>query len=781
MRGADYYLPGPQPETPKPKGKPRRWEKPSVVGKPLTRVDAYERLSGTAVYPSDVMLPDMLYGAILRCPHAHAHVVSVDTSLAEAMPGVRAVLSNADPEAAIAWQPDENGPASSLFDPHCRYNGDEVAAVAAKTPHEAWEAVHAIEVEYEVLPSVVDEEDALEDGAPPVNDGGNRATKPWTYKRGDIAQGFADADVVLEEIYRTPFELHTPLELHGCVARWDGNRLVVWESTQGVYGVQRQLARIMSLPLASVRVIGHYVGGGFGGKLAAGKYTVIAALMAKKTARPVKLFLTREETMVAVGNRPGARMRLKAGVKRDGTLTALEMESLGSGGAHSTNGVGLLDWQVRDLYRCANVRTVGHNVYINAGAQRPMRAPGHPQGSWALEQMMDALAAETGIDPVELRRRNVTDVSQARGNRPYTTTGFEQCLEEGAKAFGWAEARGRPKDDGPLRRGVGMAGCLWVAGAGGPPSTVIVKYFADGSVNLNMGAADLGTGTKTVMAMVVSEELGVPLESIQIEHADTGTTEYASPSGGSKTVPTDAPAVRAAAIDCREQILRMAARQLNLEPSALALEAGAVVRKRKPSKPVPLRKIRRLQSVQVVVGIGYRGDNPKDKATCPFAAQFCEVEVDTRTGEVRILRFLAAQDSGRVMNRKTFDNQVYGGIAMGIGLGTTERRVLDRGQTGKLVSRSWHDYKIPTALDVPADIASQPVEIIDTEANTVGAKGLGEPVTIPTAAAIANAVYDAIGVRMTDAPINSTRLVEMLETAPQASLLKETPSEEAKS
>jgi xanthine dehydrogenase YagR molybdenum-binding subunit len=776
MRGSDYHVPEAQPETPAPTGRPQPWETTSVVGQPLPRVDAYDRLSGTAVYPSDVTFPDMLYGAILRCPHAHARVVSVDTSRAEAMPGVRAVLSNTDPEAAIPWPPGADKPRSSLFDDHCLYDGEEVAAVAAKTPQEAWEAVHAIEVEYEVLPSVVDEEDALEEGAPPVNEGSNRAGSGRPYQRGDVAQGFAEADVILEETYRTPFELHTPSEPHGCVVRWDGNRLVVWESTQGVFGVQRDMARALGLRLANVRVVGHYVGGAFGSKLGTGKYAVIAALMARKTARPVKLFLTREETMVAGGHRPGARMWLKAGVKRDGTLTALEMKTLGSGGARSRNGIGLVDWQVRDLYRCANVKTGGQNVYINAGDQRPMRAPGHPQGSWALEQMMDALAVELDMDPVELRRRNLTGVSQARGDQPYTSTGFEECLEEGARAFGWGEARRRDESAGPIRRGVGMAGCLWVAGGGGPPSTVIVKFFVDGSANLNMGAADLGTGTKTVMAMVVAEELGVPLESIQIEHADTGTTEYATPSGGSKTVPTDAPAVRAAALDCKEQILRMAGRQLKIDPSQLALAAGAVVRKRNPAKRTPFRKVRGLQRAQVVIGIGYRGENPEGKATCPFGAQFCEVEVNTRTGEVRILRFLAAQDSGRVMNRKTFDNQVYGGITMGIGLGTTERRVLDRQQTGKLVSRSWHDYKIPTALDVPADITSLPVETDSSEANTVGAKGLGEPVTIPTAAAIANAVYDATGVRVTDSPINPTGLLELLQTARESASGKEVSS-----
>lgn len=763
MRRTLYYLDGPAPETPKPKQKQDPWQETSVVGKPLPRVDAYQRLSGGAVYPSDVKLPDMLYGAVVRCPHPHARVRRVDTSRAEAMAGVSAVISDQTPGTDIPWYTDSAGnTVGRLFDPHCRFEGEAVAAVAAETPYQARDAARAIVVDYEVLPFTADYEKALEPGAAEVREGGNRAGDPSTYERGDLEAGFAAADVVVEETFRTACELHTPLELHGAVARWEGGKLTVWESTQGVYGVQNRLSEALGLPLSHVRVIGHYVGGGFGAKLWPGKYSVIAALLAKKTARPVKLFLSREETLLCTGNRPANRMRFKIGAKSDGTLTAIEFEGLGSGGAYSDSGTGILDWQVRDLYRCDNVRCTSHNVYIHAGEQRPMRAPGHPQCSWGLEQVLDMVAEKLGMDPLEIRLKNLATVSQARGGIPYTSNGFKECLEEGAKAFGWSAARQRPPDDGPLARGVGMGGALWVAGAGGPPSTAIVKYFADGSVSLNMGASDIGTGTKTVMAMVVAEELGVPLERIQIEHADTATTEYATPSGGSKTVPTESPAVRAAAIACRDQILGMASRHLEVPASELRIEEGTVSSTVDPVKRVPVGEIEEFRRTRTVVGVGYRGPNPEGKATCPFAAQFCEVEVNRRTGEVKVLRFLGAHDSGRVMSRLTYDSQVYGGIVMGIGLGMTERRVLDAQQTGKMVNLSWHDYKIPTAMDVPADMTSLPIETVDKECNTTGAKGLGEPVTIPTAGAIANAVCHAVGVRVTDTPINPTRLLELM-------------------
>ena len=764
-----YYVEGlPIPETPRTGENPTPWKDTRIIGKAVPRVDAYERVSGSAVYPSDVSLPNMLYGAILRCPHPHARVKKIETGKAQSMSGVHVVISAQTPAADVPWTYSSSGIKieSKLFDSHCRFEGETVAAAAAESPYLAWDAVRAVDVAYELLPAVSDERVALDPKAAAAQEDGNRVGPPRSYERGDVAKGFAEADVVLEENYRTECEIHTPMELHGCVANWDGDRLTIWESTQGVYRVQQNVAQTLNLPLSKVRVIGHYMGGGFGSKLQAGKYTIIAALLARITGRPVKMILSREETYLAVGNRPPSNMTLKAGVKRNGTLTALDFACTGTGGAYPAGGTSLVDWQVRDLYKCPNVRTTCTDVYINAGPARPFRAPGHPQGSWSLEQMLDALAEAIDMDPVDLRLKNIALYSQARdGQPPYTSTGFRECLTEGARAFGWKEARERiaaTSSREEIRRGVGMAGGVWIAGAGRPPSTIILKLFADGSVNLNMGASDIGTGTKTVMALVVAEELGVKPEFIQIEHADTGTTQYATPSGGSKTVPTEAPAVRAAAISLKQQLLEIAAQDLAVDPASLNFSAGSIVSKNDPSKKINFTELSGLKKRGVVVGIGYRGPNPANKVTNPFAAQFCEVEVNTATGEVRIIRFLGAHDSGRVMSRLTYDNQVCGGITMGIGLAMTEARVLDKNNTGKMVNRNWHDYKLPTALDVPEKIDSLPIEPDDTEANTTGAKGLGEPVTIPTAAAVANAVYHATGVRVTRTPINPVRLCRLL-------------------
>ena len=729
-----------------------------IVGKALPRVDAYERVSGAAQYTADVILPDMLHAAILRCPHAHAMVKSVDTAAAEKMPGVAAVLTGRSPGADIPWYGGRQ-PQSRLFDPHCRHEGEEVAAVAAQTPYQAWDALKAIKVEYEVLPFAFNEESALKADAPKLYESGNSVGQPRVTQRGDVEKGFAEADEVLEEMFYTSVQIHVPMEAHCSVVKWDGNKLTVWDSTQGVYdAVLFSIARTLGLPTNNVRVICRYMGGAFGGKLELGKYTVIAALLARKTARPVKVMLSREDTLLCAGNRPDAKMTLKAGVKKDGTLTALQLTNIATPGAYSSGtGVG---FQVAELYKCPNVLVTESAFYINAGRARPFRAPGFPQCSWALEQMMDMLAEKIRMDPVEFRLRNFTAVSQSR-NMPYTSTGLRECLIEGARVFGWKEARAAGKSSGPVKRGVGVAAGMWGAGAGAPPYTAEVRMFVDGGVTVKTGAMDIGTGTKTAACMVAAEELNVPLENVRIENADTAVTPYAQSSGGSMTLPGLMPAVRKGAWLVKRQLIEWGAAALGVPADDLELKDSAVVSRSSPDKKKTVEELIRANRVMDVIGIGNRDPNPADKATMPFAAHFAEVEVNTRTGEVKVLRMVGANESGRVINRKTFDCQVYGGMAQGVGYSLMEKRVLDN-QTGKMCNLNFHDYKIPTALDLPADHQVVAIDPKDTECNIVGCKGSGEPATIPTAAAVANAIYDAIGVRPTHGPINPRTILELL-------------------
>lgn len=745
-----------------PEDKMPSWTETKVVGKPLPRVDAYERVSGKAEFTYDVILPDMVYGAILRCPHAHALVKNVDTSAAEKMPGVVGVLTGQSPGTDIAWYGIGYGGGqmqSKLFDPHCRYQGEEVAAVAALTPYQAYDALKAIRVEYEVLPFAINPDEATKPDAPRLFEGGNSTGKPTPNQRGNVEQGFAEADVVLEQTFSTSAQLHAALEAHGSVVKWDGDKITIWDSTQGVYDASMlSFARNMKMPYNNVRVICRYVGGAFGAKLELGKYTVMAALLARKSGRPVKMMLTREDTLLAVGNRPGARMTVKAGVKKDGTLTALQLTNVYSPGAYSSGvSVGFL---FQELYKCPNVMVTESSVYTNVGRARAFRAPGFPTGAWALEQMMDMLAEKIGMDPLELRLKNFTDLSQSR-KMPYSSAGLKDCLIEGAKKFGWKEARAARKDTGPIKRGIGMAAGLWMMGSGGPPYTAEIRMFADGGVTLKTGAMDLGTGTKTAACMVAAEELGVPLESIRIINADTAITPYASSSGGSMTLASLAPAIRRGAWILKRQILDWSAEALGVPADDLEIRKDTVVSRNDPAKKRTLEQLFRSKGVMDVIAIGNREPNPANKVVMPFSAQFAEVEVNTKTGAVKVLRLVGADDSGRVVSLKTYENMAHGGMLQCLGYGLLEKRVMDR-KTGKMCNANLHDYKVPGALDVPVELDVVPIDLKDNDCNNVGCKGLGEPCHVPTAAAIANAINNAIGVRVANSPMDNRTILELL-------------------
>ena len=738
------------------------WNQTRIIGKALPRVDAFERVSGKAEFTYDVILPDMVYGATLRCPHAHANVKSIDTSAAEKMPGVVAIITGKSPGADMPWYGGGYGGGpmqSKLFDSRCRYQGEEVAAVAAQTPYQAWDAVRAIKVEYEVLPFVIDEESALKPDAPKLFDAGNSTGKPMPQRRGDVEKGFKEADFVLEETFTTSVQIHAAIEAHGSVVKWDGDKITIWDSTQGVYDASMlSFARTMNLPYNNVRVICRYVGGAFGAKLELGKYTIMAALLSKKCSRPVKLMLTREETLLAMGNRPNAKMAVKAGVKKDGTLTALQLINVYTPGAYSSGS--MVGFLFQELYKCPNVMVTESGAYTNAGRARAFRAPGFPTSAWSLEQMMDMLAEKIGMDPVEFRLKNFTDVSQSR-KVPYSSAGLKDCLVEGSKKFGWKEAKATKKNSGHIRKGYGMAAGLWMMGSGGPPYTAEVRMFSDGGVTVKTGAMDLGTGTKTGAAMVVAEELGVPVESVRVLNADTAITPYASSSGGSMTMASLAPAVRRGAWLVKKQIFEWAAEAIGLPADDFEIKGNAIVSRSTPDKKKTFEELFRSKGVMDVIAIGNREQNPAGKAVMPFSVQFAEVEVNTKTGEVKVVRLVSANDSGRVVNRRTYESQVYGGMTQGLGYALTEKRVMDR-QTGKMCNPNLHDYKVPGALDVPVNYEVHPIDLKDNECNNVGCKGLGEPGHVPAAAAIANAIYDAIGVRPTQGPVDNRMILELL-------------------
>jgi xanthine dehydrogenase YagR molybdenum-binding subunit len=721
-----------------------------LVGKGKARIDGRERVTGQARFTSDIQLPGMLYGKILRSPLPHGKIKTIETQRAEGVPGVRAVLTyqNIPPLPFFEGQ-------TFIFDPTLRYVGDEIACVIAEEEEICADAIEKIAVEYEPLPFVLDAEEALRPDAPRLHPGGNLwRGGPDLYERGSLETGFREAEVIVEEVFKTQTALHNCLETHGSVALWEGDRLTLWDSTQNIFGVRSQAAALLNLPLDKVRVIKKYMGGGFGSKNSMGKYTILAAIGARRTGRAVKILLDRQEENLAAGNRPASTQYLKAGAKRDGALTALHLRAYTAAGAFGL-GAPAVGGPVRQLYACPNVKTEQYLVFTNTGPLSAFRGPGYVEGTFALESIMDELAERLGMDPLSLRLKNYTDLNPMTG-KPYSTKGLREAYTAGAQKIRWEDHP--PEGQGNKRRGRGMASQVW-GGSGGPPAYALVKINPDGSVTVISGTQDLGTGTKTVLAQIAAEELGLEMEKVSVELGDTQMAPYAPLSAGSMTLPSVGPAVRVAAHDARRQLLEVAAQVLEIPRDSLNIQEG-LLRSPALQKPVPIQDL--LSNVRnfMIIGQGARQPNPEKVHVNTFGAQFVELEVDTQTGEVKIRKVVAVHDSGRVINPLTLASQITGGVLQGLGFALTERRFIDR-RTGIVVNSNLEDYKIPTCLDVPA-VEQEMVDRPDLQANNLGSKGVGEPPIIPTAAAVANALADALKVRIKELPITREKVLEAL-------------------
>jgi xanthine dehydrogenase YagR molybdenum-binding subunit len=710
----------------------------TIVGASVPRVDGLDRAAGRATYTCDVRLPGMWHAAILRSPHAHARIRKLDTRKAERAPGVHAILSHRNAP-RIPWYLD-----SFLFDEHVRYAGEEVAAVLAESESEARAALGLIDVAYDLLPAVTDPEAAIAPGAPKLRANGNMTGgKPARYDRGDIEKGLNDARVRVELTVRTAGALHNALETHGSVARWEGDDLVVWDSTQYVFGIRQGLADKLGLPLNRVRVLCPFMGGGFGAKNSVRKYMVIAALFARESGRPVRAVLDRVEENLAAGHRHETTTHVRLGAAADGRLTALEAISSAATGAHGSMMMPV-GGPFRELYDCPNVMTEERGAQVNLGPQSAFRAPGYVEGAFALETAVDIAARELGIDPVEFRRRNIPKLDPAM-KIPYTRPSFRRILDAGAeRAARWPKLARRAGD---IRRGRGMAAASWGVG-GGPPAQATVLVQADGTLTVVAGTQDLGTGTKTVLTQVAAEEFGIPLDRVRVTIGDTGVSAYAPASWGSMTVPSIAPAVRLAAADARRQVEEL------IRETAGRKSRGPLI------TSAALAALRKTLGDFTVVGRGSRWPNPPGKRVAAFAAQWVEVAVDTITGEVRVARALSVHDCGRVLNPQLALSQVEGGFIQGMGFALMEGRRIDP-NTHKVINPSLLDYKVPTVRDIP------PIEVLfldepDTAANNTGAVGIGEPPVIPTAAAIGNAIWDACGIRLAETPFTPKRVLDAL-------------------
>jgi xanthine dehydrogenase YagR molybdenum-binding subunit len=731
-------------------------EELAIVGQPAPRIDGAARASGEARYTYDVLLPGMLWAGVLRSPHPHARVVSIDTSRAQALPGVVEIMTP-DNMPPIKVRGGKQG----LLASEPRFKGEAVVAVAASDPDVLADALKLIRVEYEELPFVSDPEAALAPDAPQVGPRGNILRgEPQREARGDVDAGFAEADVIVELTARTPTAAHNALETHGCVAQWEGDQLTLYESSQHVYGVRTFAADKLGLPISKVRAVGPFMGGGFGAKFPGGAYTLIAAELAKRSRRPVHLMYDREGENLEAGYRGASVQEVRMGAKRDGTLTAIQVRIVTELGS-AANWIPAITGPYNMMYACPSVRTEVYGALTHVGPFAAFRAPGFVEGAVGLEAGMDALARKLGMDPLEFRRRNIPDRDQTE-DKPFSSFPIEECYRRAAEAIGWSSRRSgaNGRANGRYRRGLGMSSQIWWGG-GGPPAYAEMQLNSDGTAVVVTGVQDLGTGARTICAQVGAEEFGLPLDKVSVVIGDTIGAPFGPGSGGSITTGSITPAVRQAANDLRGQVCDLVSQMHDIPEAEIEIRGGIVYRQ--DDEVISLEKLMGELGDVMLTGRGSRGPNADDVSVITSGVQFAEVEVDTVTGRVRVVRVVAAHDSGRIMNPQTFTSQIEGGVIQGLGVALVEDRVIDH-RYGTVMNPDLEWYKLPTNADVP-EIVNILIDIPDTRANTTGAKGAGEPGIIPTAAAIANAVADAIGMPITELPITPARVLEALERA----------------
>jgi CO/xanthine dehydrogenase Mo-binding subunit len=748
----------------------------TVIGTSVPRVGLAEKVRGALRYSADLKLPGMLYGKILRSPHAHARVARIDVSKALAMPGVRAAITHHD---APAERIEHD---LAVLDPKVRFVGDEVAAVAAETEHQAEDALRAIAVEYEVLPPVLDPEAALAPGAPSIHAAGNLVPGcPMILERGSAAEGFAQADRIFEASYRT--QAHSPagMETRAALAAWEGDRLTVWKTSRAVHAADRpRLARAFGIPPDQVRVVCPAMGGGFGNKDES-RLSFLAALLARKAGHPVRIEYQRDEEFIAGRSRQASRTHLKIGVKRDGTFTAIEQRSLLDGGAYVATGIAVVRRTGQGalyLYACPNARFEGRVAYTTAPPGGSYRGLGAPLGHFALECLVDEMADALGMDPLDFRlRHHVRKEGQpgarktppgqlvpdepVEGGVPFSSNALHECLEQGAARIGWRERR-RPTGSatGPVRRGLGLAMCIY-RGGHGVESEAEVRITRDGRGLLGIGVVDVGQGSQTVLAQIVAERLGLPADQVDLVMADTAATRFAPMTSGSTTTFAVGGIAMDAAAEAHRKLLERGAGFLELRPDQVECHKGVVRSTADPSRTITVREVMSHMADDIVAVARRKAGSP-DYVVNSFSAHFCEVEVEIAAARVRLLRYVAAQDSGRIINPRLAENQVEGAVNQMLGWVFREETVLDP-KTGVQLNPNFLEHKCPAIVDYPCIetiFAGEPDPV-----GPFGAKALGEPPVVPVAAAVANAVRNATGVAIRELPLTPDRVLAALRAA----------------
>ena len=690
-------------------------DKHTLLNHPMQRVDGPLKVTGAAHYTYDIRVPNMLYARILRCPHAHAKISSIDTSAAEKLPGVAAVI-----QATLT---------------EFRFAGAPVAAVAASSPEVAADALRAIAVKYEVLPHVVHADAAIAPNAPKVVDQKDEANLQQKAKQGDpqkVEAAFATADAIVEEEYISQRVHHTCLETHGVVVDYSGgDKATVYASTQGTFTIPGDAAQVLGLPESSVTSVVQHMGGGFGSKFGIGVEGFLACKLSKQTKTPVKLMLTRYDEFVMAGNRSGSWQKLKGGVKNDGTLVALQARQYRLGGIGQGSQAGQ-----PYIYKAVEFYREVYSLHTNEDSSVAMRAPGHPQASFAIESLMDELAYKIKMDPVAFRIKNLTDPV------------YHRQLERGAKVIGWERRNSIPGGNpGPIKRGMGCAVGTW-GGGGNNQCKVDVTIARDGSVKVAVGTQDLGTGTRTFTRAIVAEEFGLQLADVK-EEIGNSNLGGANSSGGSTTAASLSPSVKDGAIKARLAFSEKVAALLdNAKPEEITFSNHNVSAK---GKTLTWKQACAALPASGVVGHGEWRSDLQSRGI--HGVSFAEVEVDVETGHIKPIKMLHIQDGGLPLNRLTLESQINGGMIQSLGMALWEGRVMDAG-LGMQLNPGFGDYKIPGTLEIP-----EMIPLIDDEDKREAVIGIAEGCIIPSLGAIVNAVFNACGLRVRELPITPDKIL----------------------
>src|SRR6266581_1360618 len=736
-----------------------------VIGKPVARVDAVDKVTGTARYAADMNLPGMLWGKFVRSPHPHARIQRIDTSKAEALPGVRAVITQRSlgADATVETEDKVHGMKASrkLFcDDEVRYQGAMIAAVAADSAEIAAQAVELVEVDYELLPAVDYVLEAVKPDAPLVRPDAKTAKAPdgaelkniagETHSEyGDVAAGFAASDQIFEDNYFIPRVHQTYIEPHACLAKVEPNgRVTIWTSTQSIFSIRSGVASSLGIPISKVNVIGMTIGGGFGAKFGPLIHPY-AVILSQATGRPVKIVLTREEEMLDGRPAPGAWIRVKTGAKKDGTILARQAYALWDSGAEPGASIHATG-RIMGVYKFPNIKVDAYAVYTNKPGTTAYRAPGAPQGTYASEAQLDRIAAELGIDPVDLRLKNMAEDGDKRANdrRPLSRVAFKETLRQVAESVDWWNRKKEPN------QGWGVAVGEWTNGAG--PGSAVVSIQEDGTVRVFSGCMDI-SGTDTGMGQIAAEVLGVPMEDVFVIRGDTDSTPYATGSGGSVVLFSMGNAVKRGAEALRERMLDLAAAHLEAERESLEMADRRVRVKGDPERAVTLTELAQISLRTTggpLVGAGTFASEPSHPV---IAAQIVQVQVDPETGRLEVLQLAGSLDVGRAINPYEVEGQMEGGAIQGLSWAWMEEMQFAE---GRMLNTHLSDYRIPTTMDAPL-ITSQYLEV-ESERGPFGVKGIGEPPIVPTPAALHAAVADATGIRINTLPLTPERIYTAL-------------------